>query len=85
MAWESFGEGWVTDVVKQLKLKDVRRFAKNDGLPLPLAWFVWATATNTRILGDDNESTEQIGGSAGRTHARGFHGRSYHSSGYYHK
>ena len=22
-AWESFGEGWVTDVVKQLKLKDV--------------------------------------------------------------
>ena len=24
LAWESFGEGWVTDVVKQLKLKDVR-------------------------------------------------------------
>src|SRR3954453_4327032 len=23
MAWESFGEGWVTDVAKQLKLKDV--------------------------------------------------------------
>src|SRR6202161_3309657 len=23
MAWESFGEGWVTDVTKQLKLKDV--------------------------------------------------------------
>ncbi|MGW9003561.1 DoxX family membrane protein [Brevibacterium casei] len=23
-----------------LKLKDVRAFAKNDGLPLPLAWFV---------------------------------------------
>ncbi len=23
IAWESFGEGWVTDVVKQLKLKDV--------------------------------------------------------------
>ena len=23
LAWESFGEGWVTDVVKQLKLKDV--------------------------------------------------------------
>jgi phosphoserine aminotransferase len=23
-AWESFGEGWATDVVKQLKLKDVR-------------------------------------------------------------
>jgi len=26
VAWESFGAGWVTDVVKQLKLPDVRRF-----------------------------------------------------------
>jgi len=25
LAWESFGEGWVSDVVKQLKLKDVRK------------------------------------------------------------
>ena len=25
LAWESFGEGWVTDVAKQLKLKDVDR------------------------------------------------------------
>src|SRR5438270_2739224 len=24
LAWESFGEGWVTDVVKQLKLPDAR-------------------------------------------------------------
>jgi phosphoserine aminotransferase len=24
LAWESFGQGWVTDVTKQLKLKDVR-------------------------------------------------------------
>jgi phosphoserine aminotransferase len=24
LAWESFGEGWVTDIIKQLKLKDVR-------------------------------------------------------------
>ncbi|MFT3987714.1 phosphoserine transaminase [Aestuariivirga sp.] len=24
VAWESFGEGWVTDVIKQLKLKDTR-------------------------------------------------------------
>jgi len=24
LAWESFGKGWVTDVVKQLKLEDVR-------------------------------------------------------------
>jgi len=26
LAWESFGAGWVTDVVKQLKLNDVRVF-----------------------------------------------------------
>jgi phosphoserine aminotransferase len=26
LAWESFGEGWVSDVVKELKLKDVRSF-----------------------------------------------------------
>src|ERR1700744_59169 len=25
LAWESFGEGWVTDVVKQLKLQDTRK------------------------------------------------------------
>lgn len=25
LAWESFGSGWVTDVVKQLKLEDIRR------------------------------------------------------------
>jgi phosphoserine aminotransferase len=24
LAWESFGQGWVTDVTKQLKLKDIR-------------------------------------------------------------
>ena len=24
LAWESFGEGWVSDVVKELKLKDAR-------------------------------------------------------------
>ena len=26
LAWESFGEGWITDAVKQLKLKDTRLF-----------------------------------------------------------
>jgi len=25
LAWESFGEGWITDVVKQLKLPDIRK------------------------------------------------------------
>ena len=27
VAWESFGSGWVTDVIKQLKLEDTRSFA----------------------------------------------------------
>ncbi|MGO1079370.1 phosphoserine transaminase [Inquilinus sp. CA228] len=31
LAWESFGEGWVTDVVKQLKLPDVRTLAADYG------------------------------------------------------
>ncbi len=34
LAWESFGEGWVTDVVKQLKLKDAR-VLKSDYGKLP--------------------------------------------------
>ncbi len=32
LAWESFGAGWVTDVVKQLKLKDVRKIEAGYGL-----------------------------------------------------
>ncbi len=31
LAWESFGEGWVTDIVKQLKLKDARTFSASYG------------------------------------------------------
>jgi phosphoserine aminotransferase len=31
IAWESFGEGWVTDVVKQLKLKDVTKLTADYG------------------------------------------------------
>ncbi|TGT78591.1 phosphoserine transaminase [bacterium M00.F.Ca.ET.159.01.1.1] len=31
VAWESFGSGWVTDVVKQLKLADVCRFEAGYG------------------------------------------------------
>ena len=30
-AWESFGQGWVTDVVKQLKLDDVENFTADYG------------------------------------------------------
>ncbi|MDQ4405765.1 MULTISPECIES: phosphoserine transaminase [unclassified Rhizobium] len=32
LAWESFGAGWVTDVVKRLKLKDVRKLEADYGL-----------------------------------------------------
>ncbi|MCY1666226.1 phosphoserine transaminase [Rhizobium sp. SL86] len=32
LSWESFGAGWVTDVVKQLKLADVRKFNADYGL-----------------------------------------------------
>ena len=32
LAWESFGLGWVNDVVKELKLTDVRRFESDYGL-----------------------------------------------------
>jgi len=31
VAWESFGSGWVTDVVKQLKLNDVRKIEAGYG------------------------------------------------------
>ena len=31
LAWESFGQGWVTDVVKQLKLDDVRELKADYG------------------------------------------------------
>lgn len=31
LAWESFGEAWITDVVKQLKLEDVRSFKAGYG------------------------------------------------------
>jgi len=31
VAWESFGSGWITDVVKQLKLDDVRRIEAGYG------------------------------------------------------
>lgn len=30
-AWESFGAGWVTDIEKQLKIKDVRKFTADYG------------------------------------------------------
>jgi phosphoserine aminotransferase len=32
LAWESFGKGWVTDIIKQLKLKDARVLEADYGL-----------------------------------------------------
>src|SRR5215203_4690583 len=37
LAWKSFGEGWVTDVVKQLKLKDARIIKADYGKLVDLA------------------------------------------------
>ena len=37
VAWESFGEGWVTDAVKQLKLKDARILKAPYGAMVDLA------------------------------------------------
>jgi len=37
LAWESFGSGWVTDVVKQLKLPNAREFKAGYGLLPDLA------------------------------------------------
>ena len=39
-------------------LRPVRLYALL--LLLPLGWFAWGTATGTRLLGDDNESTETL-------------------------
>jgi phosphoserine aminotransferase len=43
LAWESFGEGWVTDVAKQLKLKDVTVLKAPYGELPDLAKVDWAT------------------------------------------
>src|SRR5215468_9242713 len=43
LAWESFGEGWVSDVVKELKLKDVTTLKSGYGKLPDLAKVDWAT------------------------------------------
>jgi len=49
-------------------------------LLLPLGWFAWGTATGTRLLGDDNESTETLAAPGTRSggHSSGGHARFYH-------
>src|SRR6202166_4204900 len=41
LAWESFGEGWVSDIVKQLKLKDTREMTAPYGAIPDLAAVDW--------------------------------------------
>jgi phosphoserine aminotransferase len=42
LAWESFGEGWVTDITKQLKLTDVRVLRASYGQLPDLSQADWA-------------------------------------------
>ena len=46
-------------------------------LLLPLGVLMWANATGTRLLGDDNESTETLSNARG-SHSSGGHARFYH-------
>ncbi|MFD2204090.1 phosphoserine transaminase [Kiloniella antarctica] len=41
LSWESFGKGWVTDVIKQLKLDDVRTFEADYGQLPDLSQVSW--------------------------------------------
>lgn len=47
-------------------------------LLLPLGVLMWANATGTRLLGDDNESTETLNAPGARSHGSGGHARFYH-------
>jgi phosphoserine aminotransferase len=62
LAWESFGQGWVTDITKQLKLPDVRVMAADYGKIADLSavdWsrdvvFTWnGTTSGVRVPGAD--------------------------------
>jgi len=70
LAWESFGEDWVTDVVKQLKLKDTRTLKADYGALPDLAKtdpshdivFVWnGTTSGVRVPNGDWISDDREG------------------------
>jgi phosphoserine aminotransferase len=70
VAWESFGAGWVTDVVKQLKLTDVRTIEADYGHLPDLAQvdfdrdvvFTWnGTTSGVRVPNGDFIPTERAG------------------------
>ena len=62
LAWESFGEGWITDAVKQLKLKDVRMLRADYGTlpdltqvdPVRDVVFTWNGTTSGVRVPDGN-------------------------------
>ncbi len=70
LAWESFGSGWVNDVTKQLKLKDVRVFEADYGTLPDLTGvdkdrdviFTWNGTTSGVRVPDGNWITADRGG-----------------------
>ena len=70
MAWESFGSGWVADIIKQLKLDDVRDFTADYGQLPDLAAidfdrdvvFTWnGTTSGARVPNGDWISADRTG------------------------
>ena len=70
LAWESFGEGWVSDIVKELKLKDVRTLKAPYGALPDLAEvdfasdvvFTWnGTTSGVRVPDGDWISADRTG------------------------
>src|ERR671924_144319 len=71
LAWESFGEGWVTDVIKQLKLKDARVIKADYGALPDLAQvdtktrdvvFTWnGTTSGVRVPNGDWIAADRAG------------------------
>ncbi len=48
LAWESFGKGWVTDIVKQLRLPDVRVLEADYGALPDLALSIFRATSCSR-------------------------------------
>jgi phosphoserine aminotransferase len=70
LAWESFGEGWVTDVVKELKLKDVVTLKAGYGAlpdlgkvdPASDVVFTWnGTTSGVRVPNADWIAADRLG------------------------
>src|SRR6266702_1775185 len=70
LAWESFGQGWITDIVKQLKLKDARLLRADYGKIVDLASvdfdhdviFTWnGTTSGVRVPNGDWIAGERKG------------------------